>query len=95
MKRTNRRKGQSLAEYGIIVGIVLAAVFAMGPYIKERIQGGIQFHADNYFTQTGAGAVYNANVTQDSESMGNVTLTTAYDGNVTTSGDTKSKTTSQ
>jgi len=41
-----RKKAQSLTEYGILIGIVTAALIAMQVYIKRGIQGRIKDLAD-------------------------------------------------
>ena len=42
-----RRKGQSTAEYAIVIGLVIAAAVAMQVYVKRGIQGRIR-DAVNY-----------------------------------------------
>lgn len=48
------RKGQSTAEYAIVIGLVIAAAVAMQVYVKRGLQGKIRDAVD--FTQK-AGAV--------------------------------------
>ncbi|MCK9432777.1 MAG: hypothetical protein PHN16_05915 [Candidatus Omnitrophica bacterium] len=43
----NLRKGQSTAEYAIVIGLVIAAAVAMQVYVKRGIQGKIK-DAVNY-----------------------------------------------
>lgn len=40
------RKGQSTAEYAIVIGLVIAAVVAMQVYVKRGIQGKMKDAAD-------------------------------------------------
>ena len=51
LQRLNRKlKGQSTAEYAILIGLVIAAAVAMQIYVKRALQGrihrGVQFLAD-------------------------------------------------
>ena len=88
MKLLNKR-GQSLAEYGIIIGVVIGAVFAMTPYIKTRIQGAIQVQADAYSSAAGGG-VYDPDVVQDSTSDTNLAFQSATQGSVDQTSDSTS-----
>lgn len=67
MKHLNER-GQGIAEYAIVVGLVVATIFALGPYVKGRLAEPIQRNADAYLAAAGgaAGATYYA--AQDSYS---------------------------
>jgi hypothetical protein len=42
----NLRKGQSTAEYAIVIGLVIAAAVAMQVYVKRGIQGKIRDAVD-------------------------------------------------
>ncbi|MCH6550932.1 MAG: hypothetical protein IH804_02825 [Planctomycetes bacterium] len=44
-----QKRGQSIGEYAILLGIVLGAVFAVQNYIRNRIAGGVQATATYYF----------------------------------------------
>ena len=51
LQKINKRlKGQSTAEYAILIGLVIAAAVAMQIYVKRSLQGrihrGVQFMAD-------------------------------------------------
>jgi hypothetical protein len=41
------RKGQSTAEYAIVIGLVIAAAVAMQVYVKRGIQGKVRDAVDN------------------------------------------------
>jgi hypothetical protein len=41
-----KRKGQSTAEYAIVIGLVIAAAVAMQVYVKRSLQGKIKDAAD-------------------------------------------------
>ena len=41
------RKGQSTAEYAIVIGLVIAAAVAMQVYVKRGIQGKVKDLTDN------------------------------------------------
>lgn len=56
------RKGQSILEYTIVVGVIVLVMFAMGPMLKRGIQSlikvvadqvGIQQNAEQKFDETG------------------------------------------
>ena len=65
------KKGQSTAEYAIVIGLVLAAVVAMQVYVKRGIQG--QFKdASNAAVEGGAG--YGVNKYTQFEPQYSVTL---------------------
>jgi hypothetical protein len=40
------RKGQSTAEYAILIALVIGAAVAMQTYVKRSLQGGIKFSVD-------------------------------------------------
>lgn len=50
-----RRKGQSTLEYVILIGFVVAAIIAMGVYMKRGIQGKLRESADQVGEQYSAG----------------------------------------
>lgn len=52
------RKGQSTAEYAIVIGLVIAAAVAMQVYVKRGLQGKIKDATD--YTDASAGAVVGA-----------------------------------
>jgi hypothetical protein len=47
-------KGQTLSEYVIILGIVVAALYAMGPSLKRGVQSVVKTTADQMASQKGA-----------------------------------------
>ena len=49
------RKGQSTAEYAIVIGLVIAAAVAMQVYVKRGIQGKVKDATD--FVDADAGSV--------------------------------------
>jgi len=49
-----RQRGQSTAEYAVVIGLVVAAVLAMQVYVKRGLQGKIA-GAANYFAVQGKG----------------------------------------
>lgn len=53
-----KRKGQSIAEYAILIGIVSAAITAMNIYVKRGVQAGIRQSVDQMAVQEdGAGEI--------------------------------------
>jgi Flp pilus assembly pilin Flp len=42
----SKKKGQSTAEYAILVALVVAAAVAMQTYLKRNLQGGMKFVVD-------------------------------------------------
>lgn len=92
------RKGQSSAEYAVMVGLVVAAVVAMQLYARRGVQGKVKDVTDN-FTKQGVGttaqyepyyATTNYTVAQSRAS----TDTTTKDGKIARTGinDTTSRT---
>ena len=51
------RKGQSTAEYAIVIGLVIAAAVAMQVYVKRGLQGKIKDAVDISVTDTNSGKV--------------------------------------
>lgn len=51
-KLKNRRRGQSTAEYAILIALVVAAVIAMQQYVKRSFQGRIADAAKYLISQT-------------------------------------------
>jgi len=49
------RKGQSTAEYAIVIGLVIAAAVGMQVYVKRSLQGKVKDAVD--FNETGAASV--------------------------------------
>ena len=68
-----RRRGQSIGEYAILLGIVLGAIFAVQHYIRNRIMGTIQAKADLFAGTSTAGAK-GTGVSTVSESVSDSTL---------------------
>jgi hypothetical protein len=54
------RKGQSTAEYAIVIGLVIAAAVAMQVYVKRSIQGKMQ-QATDYVDPAATGILTNSN----------------------------------
>ncbi len=50
MRRFNKR-GQSTAEYAVLIGLVIAAVLAMQVYVKRALQGKMQVETDKLGAQ--------------------------------------------
>ena len=48
------KKGQSTAEYAILIGLVIASVVAIQPYVKRTLQGKYKVEADSYVTKLGS-----------------------------------------
>ena len=48
-----KSKGQSTAEYAIVIALVIAAVTAMQVYVKRSLQGGVKFTVDKLKKDTG------------------------------------------
>ena len=76
------RRGQSIAEYAVLIGLVLGAVLAMQQYIRVRLAGAIKTQADIYANRTNAGSGFTPNRTSDSFSNTSLTMTNATAGNV-------------
>lgn len=81
--RQQRRasRGAHMTEYVMVFGVVLGAVFAMGPYIKDRLSGSIQNAADQYSTTAGGGT-YRPDQVAQSESENTIALNDAYTGEI-------------
>ena len=47
------KKGQSTAEYAIVIGLVLAAAVAMQTFVKRGMQGKFKKAVDNFSSATG------------------------------------------
>lgn len=45
------RKAQSVVEYGILIGIVAAAILVMQTYMKRGVQAGIKVSVDEFADQ--------------------------------------------
>lgn len=73
------RRGQSIGEYAVLIGLVIGAVLAMQNYIRARISGGIQNRADAYLTAVG-GKALGLTRTEASESTADLKMTTATAG---------------
>ena len=54
-------KGQSTAEYAIIIGVIIAAVVAMQVYVKRGIQGKFKDASDAKIAVDGGGTDYGVN----------------------------------
>lgn len=52
-----RRRGQSTAEYAIVLSIVIAAVIGMQLYVKRGMQGKFKTVTDQFTNQRGTGAL--------------------------------------
>jgi Flp pilus assembly pilin Flp len=48
-RRLFKRKGQSTAEYAILIGIVVAVAIAMQTYVKRGIQGRLHDASDKFY----------------------------------------------
>ena len=96
------RKGQSTAEYAIVIGLVIAAIVAMQVYVKRGIQGKVKDavdYKDSSDTITGTTMQYEPYYTQSSMSStqsATDTENTAIGGGVSrTAATTASRTGSQ
>ena len=49
-----KKKGQSTAEYAILIGLVIASIVAIQPYVKRTLQGKYRVEADTYVTKLGS-----------------------------------------
>ena len=80
------RKGQSTAEYAIVIGLVIAAALAMQVYVKRgvhaKIKGAVDYQPDPMFT-TGQYEPDYASSDMDSTSKGSEDTATAAQGKVT------------
>lgn len=47
------RRGQSTAEYAILIGLIVAAAVAMQTYVKRGLQGRVKDAVDTMATSTG------------------------------------------
>lgn len=48
------KKGQSTAEYAVLIGLVIAAMLAMQTYVKRGVQGKMKSVSDDFTSQIGA-----------------------------------------
>ena len=55
------RKGQSTAEYAIVIGLVLAAAIGMQVYVKRGMQGKVRNASDAKIVIPGGGSDYGVN----------------------------------
>lgn len=59
------RKGQTTAEYAILIGLVVAVAVAMQTYIKRGVQGRFKDATDDYTTAVNTGAEWSQISTKD------------------------------
>lgn len=74
------RRGQSIGEYAVLIGLVLAAAVAVSPVIRNRIQAAIEARGATYTAVAGgAGATGTPGITMsdNSESEGTQDMTRA------------------
>ena len=84
MRILRKRNGQSIAEYAVLIGLVLGAVLAMQHYIRKRIAGAIKAQADNYATNAQWDASIDlAGRTTNSVTDANMAMSSSADGTVT------------
>jgi type IV secretory pathway VirB4 component len=76
-------KGQSTAEYAIMLGLVIAAVVAMQIYVQRTIKGKV-FDASNYLSVAG-NSLFNQATTQYEPYYLNTDYTTETDSDLTVS----------
>jgi hypothetical protein len=76
-----KRKGQSTAEYAIVIGLVIAAAVAMQVYVKRGIQGKVRDAVDNTLAATQYEPYY-LSTTSDSSRAENTTAKTEKGGGV-------------
>jgi len=90
-----KRKGQSTAEYAIVIGLVIAAAVAMQVYVKRGLQAKVKAatdysdSADNvtggagqyepYYLQSNMTGTHNASVAENTAAGGSVTRATTAD----------------
>jgi hypothetical protein len=67
MRLLLKRKGQSTAEYAILIGLVIGALVVMQVYVKRGMQGRMKDATDDYVNA----------VPSDAASWANITATTA------------------
>jgi uncharacterized protein (UPF0333 family) len=83
-----RARGQSTLEYVILIGFVVAALIAMGVYMKRGIQGKLRESTDQVGEQYSAGNTTSAYTTkvdlQQTENVNKGTTTTTIDKNTQT-----------
>lgn len=49
-----QRKGQTMAEYAIILGVVIGAIMAVGAVMRGAIEGKVRHMTNLYYNQNGA-----------------------------------------
>ena len=93
-------KGQSTAEYAILIGLIIAAIVAIQPYVKRTLQGKYKQKADAYVdrlpgqlaglgegTQPTAAArqfEFNEMTSQSTQNLNNTDTATMAEGGATT-----------
>lgn len=84
--RYSRKRGQSTLEYVILTGFVVAALIAMGVYMKRGFQGKLRESSDQvggqysaYHTASNYTTVTHVNQTEEQHTGGASTIT--YNGN--------------
>jgi uncharacterized protein (UPF0333 family) len=86
-----KKKGQSTLEYVILIGLVIAALIAMGVYMKRGVQGKLRESTDQIGEQYDAGnttsdytTVSHMRQSETSTAGGGSTITIATGDNVQT-----------
>lgn len=90
--RLNNRKGQSILEYVVVIAVIIAAVIAMGIYMKRGTMGKLRESSDDigaqfqpFMTAGNATTSFSGNITRNisgNATLGSESTTTTY-GNYT------------
>ncbi len=59
MNRIGNNRAQSFLEYSMVIGLVVAILIAMTPFIRRTLQGMVRLTADQIGNQTDSDQIFN------------------------------------
>jgi len=62
-----KKKGQSILEYAVFLGVIVAVIIVMQIYVKRAIQGKFKSNADQLGDQFSTGVVHNIETMQQTD----------------------------
>lgn len=86
------RKAQTTAEYGILIGVVIAAILAMQYIVKRALMGRIFDGTNNFVTTTGGTGNLPANISVTTDQSSNQTSNLAAGATTVNSSGTSNRT---
>jgi len=66
-----KKKGQSILEYAVFLGVIIAVIIVMQIYVKRAIQGKFKSNADQLGEQFSTGVVHNIDTMQQTDRQEN------------------------